>query len=138
MALNFPDDPLVGSTFTAAGTTWMWNGTVWKKLVSVNADGDTVKVTTSSITPNQTLDATAAGAVKFVVRADDGTNTDVTEVLAVAKGTNVVHTEYGRIGLGSDLAIYNVTAASGVISLKATPASAASTTYVISKQILSV
>jgi hypothetical protein len=138
MAIDFPDTPLPGTSFTAAGVTWVWSGVVWKKLVASSGGAtDNVTVTTASTTPNQTLDAALAGAVKFVVRADDGTNTDVTEVLAVTNGTDVIHTEYGRIGLGSDLAEYNVTAASGVISLKATPASATSTTYVISKQVLS-
>jgi len=29
MALNFPDSPTVGDTYTAAGRTWVWDGTTW-------------------------------------------------------------------------------------------------------------
>ena len=36
MAINFPSNPNVGDTFTAAGTTWMWNGQAW---VAINVPG---------------------------------------------------------------------------------------------------
>jgi len=29
-AINFPDTPEVGDTFTVGLITWVWNGTVWK------------------------------------------------------------------------------------------------------------
>ena len=29
MALNFPDSPTTGDTYTAAGRTWVWDGTTW-------------------------------------------------------------------------------------------------------------
>lgn len=33
-ALNFPDSPLVGDTFSAGGRTWQWTGTTWDILTS--------------------------------------------------------------------------------------------------------
>jgi hypothetical protein len=35
MAINFPDTPTVGQTFTVGATTWQWTGTVWKSLGTV-------------------------------------------------------------------------------------------------------
>jgi hypothetical protein len=29
-AINFPDDPEIGDTFSAGSTTWEWTGSVWK------------------------------------------------------------------------------------------------------------
>jgi hypothetical protein len=29
-AINFPDTPTNGQTFTVGLITWVWNGTVWK------------------------------------------------------------------------------------------------------------
>lgn len=29
MPINFPDSPTTGDSFTAAGRTWVWNGTTW-------------------------------------------------------------------------------------------------------------
>lgn len=31
MALDFPNTPTVGSTFTSGGTSWVWDGTKWKQ-----------------------------------------------------------------------------------------------------------
>lgn len=33
-ALNFPDSPSVGDTFSAGGRTWQWTGTTWDILTS--------------------------------------------------------------------------------------------------------
>lgn len=40
-ALNFPDSPTIGQTFTGAERTWTWNGTVWEIFgaVSVGPQG---------------------------------------------------------------------------------------------------
>jgi hypothetical protein len=31
-AIDFPDDPFIGQEFTAAGSTWVWTGSVWRVL----------------------------------------------------------------------------------------------------------
>jgi endosialidase-like protein len=36
MPMNFPDTPTNGSSFTSAGSTWMWNGTSWKAATAPN------------------------------------------------------------------------------------------------------
>jgi hypothetical protein len=34
-AIDFPNSPTVGQTFTVGDTTWEWNGTTWKSLGTV-------------------------------------------------------------------------------------------------------
>jgi hypothetical protein len=38
-AINFPDTPTNGQTFTVGLITWVWNGTVWKGTSSPGVDG---------------------------------------------------------------------------------------------------
>lgn len=33
-ALNFPDSPIVGDTFSAGGRTWQWTGATWDIVTS--------------------------------------------------------------------------------------------------------
>ena len=32
MAVNFPNSPSVGDTFTVANVTWRWNGYAWNRI----------------------------------------------------------------------------------------------------------
>ena len=34
-AIDFPNTPTVGQTFTVGATTWKWDGTTWKSLGTV-------------------------------------------------------------------------------------------------------
>lgn len=40
MALNFPDSPVLNQQFNADGTTWYWDGNVWRLLVAEGVQGD--------------------------------------------------------------------------------------------------
>lgn len=40
MAINFPDEPVLDQQFTVSGTSWYWDGLVWKLLVSEGVQGD--------------------------------------------------------------------------------------------------
>lgn len=31
-AIDFPSNPSLNDTFIAGGFTWLWNGTVWRKI----------------------------------------------------------------------------------------------------------
>ncbi len=37
-AIDFPNSPTVGQTFSAAGSTWIWNGVTWKSATTTLAD----------------------------------------------------------------------------------------------------
>ena len=54
MAINYPDSPTVGQTFTTAGRTWAYSGSRW----TVVSTGVTVDVADSSITSAKILDGT--------------------------------------------------------------------------------
>lgn len=40
-AINFPDSPTVGDSFTAGGRTWQWTGVFWQAVISQAQSGDT-------------------------------------------------------------------------------------------------
>ncbi|MEK9770431.1 MAG: hypothetical protein VW683_16080, partial [Betaproteobacteria bacterium] len=70
-------------------------------------------------------------AAKVIITANDGTNTSITEMLiAQDSSNNVSVTQYGQVDTGSALATYTVVHdGSDSIDIKATGASATSTTY---------
>lgn len=93
---------------------------------------DVVEVLLETTTSAQQLDSTQASAIKYMIRADDQSNADSTEIMALLDGTTVNFVEYGRIGTsGTDLAEYSVTQSAGNIVLRATPASANTTFHII-------
>ena len=40
MSINFPDTPVLDQQFTVGQTTWYWNGSVWRLLISEGVQGD--------------------------------------------------------------------------------------------------
>jgi hypothetical protein len=44
-AIDFPNSPTVGQTFTVGEASWRWNGTVWKSATSQNVSRYTVSDT---------------------------------------------------------------------------------------------
>jgi len=40
MAIDFPDSPVLDQQFTVGETTWYWNGSVWRLLISEGVQGD--------------------------------------------------------------------------------------------------
>ena len=40
MAIDFPDSPVLDQQFTVGQTTWYWNGSVWRLLISEGVQGD--------------------------------------------------------------------------------------------------
>jgi hypothetical protein len=39
-AINFPDTPSLGDTFTVGSFTWEWDGTVWRSLSTAVAPAE--------------------------------------------------------------------------------------------------
>lgn len=42
MALDFPSNPQIDDEYTAANTTWKWDGTVWIRLGVEGPAGESV------------------------------------------------------------------------------------------------
>ena len=62
MAITFPSNPSPGTTHTAAGITWEWDGTSWVSLApsgggggGASALGDLTDVTLTSLTTDQVI-----------------------------------------------------------------------------------
>jgi len=136
MALQFPSSPAVNDSVTSGNTTWVWNGSSWEGTELQSVFFDVVNVSLSTTSANQQLDSTQATAIKYMIRADDGSDADSTEIMALLDGTTINFVEYARITTsGTDLAEYSLSQSSGYIVLQATPASA-NTSFQVLKTII--
>ena len=97
---------------------------------------ETFTVTDTNTTVIAYFSATASNAAKFVVSANDGTDTEITELLIAHDGTTAVATEYGQVSTGSSLATYNVTLVGTNVNLTATLPTASATNFKIFKTLL--
>ena len=97
---------------------------------------ETFTVTDTATTVIAYFSATASNAAKFVVSANDGTDTEITELLIAHDGSTAVATEYGQVSTGSSLATYNVTLVGTNVNLTATLPTASATNFKIFKTLL--
>ena len=91
MAIDFPNSPTIGDSFTVGNRTWIWDGTAWElSIVSaipntiVNAKGDLIAGTAAD-----TVDRLGVGTNGQVLAANSATSTGLEwsgeqEVIAVA------------------------------------------------------
>ena len=77
MPINFPDTPSLNSTYTSAGTTWIWTGTAW----NVVGSGTVINV------PAQNLFSRIAVAGQSNIEADS-----TTDLLTIIAGSNITIT----------------------------------------------
>jgi hypothetical protein len=96
---------------------------------------DVIEHVSTSTASGQTIDSTQALAIKYQIYCSDASNSEVVELLAVRQGATVNFTEYGRITIGSEVAVFDVTQSSGNILLQVTPATSNSTYRVIKTTI---
>jgi hypothetical protein len=110
---------------TLTGTAKIFTIDFGKSLVS-----DGTIITNSTSVSNATLgSATSYRGVEVIVQSEDGTNYQVTKLLAVHDGTTVYLTEYGTVLSGSVVASYDMDIAGGNIRLKITAASSTPTNH---------
>ena len=94
---------------------------------------------TSSTTPNQVADsisASAARSVKYLVQVTSGTSYQVCELLLLHNSTTVSMTQYATITTGSELASFDADISSGSIRLLVTPVNALTTFKVVRTSVL--
>lgn len=71
MAIDYPDSPTSGQTFTAAGRTWAYNGSRW----TVVSTGVTIQIPDNSVTSSKIVDGT-------IVAGDIAANAITTAAIA--------------------------------------------------------
>jgi len=110
---------------------------------NINVDGNvnlehgriTSKEVTTTSTSATTLDQNIAGyfkSVEYIITAKQGSDVDVTKILAIDTGTSMLGTEFARITSNSELASYEVDHDGiGFTRLRCTPASATSTVFTV-------
>lgn len=130
-ALNFPNSPTDGQTYTLNGTNWVYRSavTAWVPYNPVT-DMSVMSLTTSTTTADQVVGTIASGSyrsIKFQVQVVSGTAYQTTELLLVHDGTTVYLTEYGTVLSGSSLASFNADINAGNIRLLVTPVNAVTT-----------
>lgn len=135
MSLNFPDSPTIGQQFSAAGQTWVWNGTVW----SAYRGGPVVQTGASAPT------TVAEGLVWFNTNNGrtyvyyDGTWVDTATSAAIS--TSVVDNSSGdaftviQQGAGRALAVEGTVAVTG--SLNATTITQAGSAVSLASELTS-
>lgn len=133
-----PTSGFVLASTDAGVRSWVDPNTFVVTTTSPQGNSTTLQTNTSQTTASspQVIDSTVASAIKYLVYATNASSTEVTEILAVVRGSSVSHVEYGRISLNEDIASYDVTVSGSALQLRATPSSSTQTTYIISKQIL--
>lgn len=62
-AIDFPNSPTVGETFSASGKTWTWNGSIWAlRLASASRDAYDIAVDNGFVGTEQQWLASLTGA----------------------------------------------------------------------------
>lgn len=97
MPINFPSNPSVNDSYTSAGTTWIYDGSVWNVLTS----------STVLNIPNQNTFQNIAVAGQSTITADSSSDT-----LTLVAGSNITLTT----NAGSDTLTINSTASGGEAS----------------------
>ena len=109
---------------------------------NINVDGNlnlehgriTSKETTTTSTSQFSLDQYIQGqfkSVEWLITAKEGSNVDVTKILAVDDGSSIYATEFARIAPSGELASYEVDTNIGFSRLRCTPTSANSTVFTV-------
>lgn len=91
MAIDFPNSPTIGQSFTVGNRTWIWDGTAWELSIAsaipntiLDAKGDLIVGTAAD-----TVDRLAVGTNDYILTADSSQTTGLKwsgeqEVIAVA------------------------------------------------------
>ena len=137
LTLPTTTDTLVGRATTDTLTNKTLTSPIIETSASATYSGTTVANTAAQITTLSTTSATAIATITarsacFMIQAVQGSVYQTATVQAVHDGTTVTWTQFGTICTNStDIATFDCTVSSGVITLRATAGSATSCTYKI-------
>lgn len=149
LSVNFYDNTTKYASINPAGPTNNKDLVTLEYLTAgafvfsqVNIDNrvylDSGILTTSAVTPNQTLDTFAAAtyaSAKYQIQVKSGTDVHVMEVLVMHDGTTAYQTVYAEMFSNVSLTNIAVTLTGGNVLLQVTPTNAV-TTYKISRTLV--
>jgi hypothetical protein len=113
--------------------------TVDTSQLSISASGSSATTTlTKTITTSTSqtsvaiFDKSVYGAAKYLVRAVQGGNIQIIELLLVTDGTTVFMTQYASVNGSADVATFDADISGSNVRLLVSPVSASSTTFYVS------
>lgn len=137
LTLPTTTDTLVGRATTDTLTNKTLTSPIIETSASATYSGTTVANTAAQITTLSTTSATSIATITarsacFMIQAVQGSVYQTATVQAIHDGTTVTWTQFGTICTNAtDIATFDCTVSSGVITLRATAGSATSCTYKI-------
>jgi hypothetical protein len=108
-------------------------------LSNLRMDADQNLTTTATTEVNlDTFPLLSYRSAKYHIQASQGTNYHATEVMVIHNSTNAFFSQFGDIYTNNSLFSLSVDTNSGNVRLRVTPASASSTAFKISRNLLKV
>jgi hypothetical protein len=134
LTLPTTTDTLVGRATTDTLTNKTLTSPIIDTSASATYSGSTVANTVAINTTLSTTSATSIATVTarsacFMIQATQSTNYLTATVQAIHDGTTVTWTQFGTLFTNTEIATFDCTVSSGVITLRATAGSATSCTY---------
>jgi hypothetical protein len=134
LTLPTSTDTLVGRATTDTLTNKTLTSPVIETSVAAAYSGTTianteVETATLSSTSATAIASITARSVVFIIQATEGSNYLTASIQAIHDGTTVSWTQFGTLFTNTEIATFDCTVSSGVVTLRATGASASSTVY---------
>ena len=134
LTLPTSTDTLVGRATTDTLTNKTLTSPVIETSVAAAYSGTTIantEVETATLTSTSAtaIASITARSVVFIIQATQSTNYLTATIQAIHDGTTVSWTQFGTLFTNTEIATFDCTVSSGVVTLRATGASASSTVY---------
>mgnify|MGYP001422446272 CR=1 FL=1 len=110
--------------------------TVSRTLIRASGNSDEVTTTSTAATTINEFSTSSGSSAVYIVQVKQGTNVHTTKIHLVHDGTTVSMTEFATVRTGSSLGTFDADISGSNVRLRATSASATSTTYNVNRTLL--
>lgn len=102
MAIDFPNSPTNGQSYTSNGRTWQYDGTAWTLVVSAfTAPTTTTTITANTATTVDTFSTSTYRAAEVMLQVTQGSKYSTLKGIVLHDGTTASLVQYGLIEVGS-------------------------------------